>query len=91
MTIDEYEGDEGELKMCIRDSFKEVVVSILDKGNTIRFADHGPGIPSKEKAQMPGFSSAVEPMKNYIRGVGSGLPIVREYLESSHGLSLIHI
>ena len=24
-------------------------------------------------------------MKNYIRGVGSGLPIVREYLESSHG------
>ena len=65
--------------------FKEVVVSILDKGNTIRFADPGPGIPSKEKAQMPGFSSAVEPMKNYIRGVGSGLPIVREYLESSHG------
>lgn len=65
--------------------FKEVVVSILDKGNTIRFADHGPGIPSKEKAQMPGFSSAVKPMKNYIRGVGSGLPIVREYLESSHG------
>ena len=61
------------------------MVSILDKGNTIRFADHGPGIPSKEKAQMPGFSSAVEPMKNYIRGVGSGLPIVREYLESSHG------
>ena len=65
--------------------FKEVVVSILDKGNPIRLADHGPGIPSKEKAQMPGFSSAVEPMKNYIRGVGSGLPIVREYLESSHG------
>lgn len=65
--------------------FKEVVVSILDQGATIRFADHGPGIPSKEKAQMPGFSSASEPMKNYIRGVGSGLPIVREYLESSHG------
>lgn len=65
--------------------FKEIVVSILDKGDTIRFADHGPGIPSKEKAQMPGFSSAVEPMKSYIRGVGSGLPIVREYLESSHG------
>ena len=25
------------------------------------------------------------PMKSYIRGVGSGLPIVREYLEFSHG------
>lgn len=69
----------------IHAQFKEVLVTIRDKGNTISFADHGPGIPSKEKAQMPGFSSAIEPMRNYIRGVGSGLPIVREYLESSHG------
>lgn len=65
--------------------FREIVVSILDRGNTIRFADHGPGIPSKEKAQMPGFTSAVEPMKQYIRGVGSGLPLVRDYLESFRG------
>ena len=65
--------------------FKEIVVSILDRGNTIRFADHGPGIPSKEKAQMPGFTSASEPMKKYIRGVGSGLPLVRDYLESFRG------
>ncbi len=69
----------------IHAQFKEVLVTIRDHGNTISFADHGPGIPSKEKAQMPGFSSAVEPMRSYIRGVGSGLPIVREYLESSHG------
>lgn len=65
--------------------FTEVIVSILDQGNTIRFADQGPGIPHKDKAQLPGFSSAVEPMKRYIRGVGSGLPIVKEYLEYSHG------
>lgn len=69
----------------IHAQFKEVLVSIRDHGNTISFADHGPGIPSKEKAQMPGFSSAIEPMRSYIRGVGSGLPIVREYLESSRG------
>lgn len=69
----------------IHAQFKEALVTILDHGNTIRFADHGPGIPSKEKAQMPGFSSAVEPMRNYIRGVGSGLPRVREYLELSNG------
>lgn len=43
-----------------------------------------PASPRK-KSPNAGFSSAVEPMKNYIRGVGSGLPIVREYLESSHG------
>lgn len=65
--------------------FNEIVVSILDEGNTIRFADQGPGISHKEQAQQPGFTSAIEPMKKYIRGVGSGLPIVREYLDFSHG------
>lgn len=69
----------------IHAQFTEVIVSILDKGNTIRFADQGPGINNKDKAQLPGFTSAVEPMKNYIRGVGSGLPIVKEYLDFSHG------
>ncbi|MBE6464790.1 MAG: histidine kinase [Eggerthellaceae bacterium] len=69
----------------IHAQFKEIIVSILDKGNTIRFADQGPGIEKKDKAQLPGFSSATTQMKEYIRGVGSGLPIVREYLNSSHG------
>ena len=69
----------------IHAKFKEIIVSIFDKGNTIRFADQGPGIEKKDKAQLPGFSSATTQMKQYIRGVGSGLPIVREYLNSSHG------
>ncbi len=69
----------------IHAQFSEIIVSILDNGNTIRFADQGPGISEKEKAQLPGFSSATEPMKPYIRGVGSGLPIVKEYLNVSHG------
>lgn len=65
--------------------FTEVVVSILDGGNTIRFCDQGPGIHNKDKATLPGFTSATEPMKHYIRGVGSGLPLVKEYLDLSHG------
>lgn len=65
--------------------FAEIIVSILDAGNTIRFADQGPGIEYKDRAQLPGFTSAIEPMKHYIRGVGSGLPIVKEYLDFSHG------
>ena len=65
--------------------FTEVVVSILDEGNTIRFCDQGPGIGNKEKATLPGFTSASEPMKHYIRGVGSGLPLVKEYLDISGG------
>ena len=69
----------------IHAQFRDVVVSILDSGNTIRFADQGPGITDKEKAQKPGFTSAIEPMKRYIRGVGSGLPLVREWLEVSDG------
>lgn len=69
----------------IHAEFCEVVVSIFDQGNTIRFADQGPGIKNKELVQEPGFSSAIEPMKRYIRGVGSGLPIVKDYLETSHG------
>ena len=69
----------------IHAQFKEIVVSIFDRGNTIRFADQGPGIEEKEKAQLPGFSSATSPMKRYIRGVGSGLPLVKEYLSFSHG------
>ena len=62
----------------IHAQFKEIVVSILDEGNTIKFADQGPGIQDKIKIQEPGISSAITPMKKYIRGVGSGLPIVKE-------------
>lgn len=69
----------------IHANFNEVVVSIFDQGNTIRFADQGPGIKNKDLVQEPGFSSAIEPMKRYIRGVGSGLPIVKDYLSTSHG------
>lgn len=73
----------------IHAQFKEIVVSILDDGNTIRFADQGPGIAEKEKAQEPGFSSAIEPMKEFIRGVGSGFPIVRDYLGDREGSIVI--
>lgn len=69
----------------IHANFNEVVVSILDRGNTIRFSDQGPGIQQKDLVQLPGFTSATEPMKQYIRGVGSGLPIVKDYLTISHG------
>lgn len=65
--------------------FKECTVSILDKGNTIRFSDQGPGIDKKGLVQQPGITSATTDMKRYIRGVGSGFPIVKEYLQYSNG------
>jgi uncharacterized membrane protein len=69
----------------IHAGFREVVVTILDDGATVRFADQGPGIPDKEKVFLPGFSTATSEMKKVIRGVGSGLPIVRETLAFAGG------
>jgi DNA-binding transcriptional ArsR family regulator len=69
----------------IHAQFREIVVSVLDGGNTIRFTDQGPGIADIEKAVRPGFTSAIEPMKHYIRGVGSGLPIVHDWVELKNG------
>jgi hypothetical protein len=73
----------------IHADFSEPVVSVLDEGMTIRFADQGPGISDKDRAVMPGFTTAHGEMKRFIRGVGSGLPIVRDYLSLSGGSLLI--
>ena len=69
----------------IHAGFDEVVVSVLDSGRTIRFADQGPGIQDKQRAFLPGFTTATENMKRTIRGVGSGLPVARECLMFSGG------
>lgn len=65
--------------------FTEPIVSILDGGNTIRFADLGPGIADKERAFEFGVTSANRSMKRYIRGTGAGLPMVQQYLENAGG------
>ncbi len=69
----------------IHADFREVVVSVLGGGSEIRFADQGPGISDKDRALRPGFTTATSEMKRFIRGVGSGLPIVHEYLSHSGG------
>lgn len=69
----------------IHADFAEPVISILDGGNILRFADQGPGISDKDRAILPGFTTASSSMKSHIRGVGSGLPIVRDYLSVSGG------
>jgi predicted transcriptional regulator len=65
--------------------FKECTVSILNGGDTIRFADQGQGIAKKDLVLQPGVSSATAEMKRYIKGVGSGFPIVKEYLDFTNG------
>ncbi len=65
--------------------FIEPTVSILNHGNTIRFSDQGPGIREKALALQYGTTSASEEMRRYIRGVGSGLPYVRQYMYDKGG------
>ncbi|MCH3967439.1 MAG: ATP-binding protein [Atopobiaceae bacterium] len=65
--------------------FIEPTINILTGGNTIRFSDQGPGIQEKSRALEFGTTSATEEMKRYIRGVGSGLPYVQQYLLDKGG------
>lgn len=65
--------------------FVEPIISILDDGNTVRFADQGPGIQNKERAFEFGVTSADREQKRYIRGTGAGFPMVQQYLENAGG------
>jgi predicted HTH transcriptional regulator len=65
--------------------FKEVVISIYDGGNIVRISDQGPGIKDKERAVQPGFSTATQEMKRFIKGVGSGLSVAKESLNYMGG------
>lgn len=69
----------------IHSYFQQPTISILEDGNTIRFSDQGPGIQEKERALEYGTTSATEEMKQYIRGVGSGLPYVHQYMQDKGG------
>jgi histidine kinase/DNA gyrase B/HSP90-like ATPase len=60
--------------------FQNAVVTIMEDGNTIRISDQGPGIRDKERAFLPGFTTATREMRRFIKGVGSGLPVAREQL-----------
>jgi hypothetical protein len=73
------------IENLVHASFAGVVITILDRGNTIRVSDQGPGIPDKEAALRPGFTSAGIEAKQFIRGVGSGFTVVGETLAGLGG------
>jgi anti-sigma regulatory factor (Ser/Thr protein kinase) len=66
--------------------FRDVVITILDNGQTIRISDHGPGVDDKDRAFQPGFTTATALQRQFIRGVGSGLPVARESLQFLRGV-----
>ena len=68
--------------------FRAATVSVLPEGS-VQVSDQGPGIADKERAMLPGFTTASAEMRRYIRGVGSGLPIARRLVESVGGQLLL--
>ncbi|MGM0365516.1 MAG: ATP-binding protein [Actinomycetota bacterium] len=73
------------IENLIHANFCEIIITVCGGGNHIIISDQGPGIENKDKAFLPGFTSATQKMKEYIRGVGSGLPIVKETITFSGG------
>jgi hypothetical protein len=69
------------LENLIHAYFHNATITVLDEGNTIRIADQGPGIVDKDRALLPGFSTATLEMRRFIRGVGSGLPVAKEQMQ----------
>lgn len=73
----------------IHADFADPVISVLDGGNTIRVTDTGPGIPDREAALRPGFTSATYSQRRVIRGAGAGLPLAKQLAESSGGFLIL--
>ncbi|MEW6046289.1 MAG: ATP-binding protein, partial [Bacillota bacterium] len=64
--------------------FHLAAVSITADG-AVTVSDQGPGIPDKERAVLPGFTTATAEMRRYIRGIGSGLTIARQLMDRLGG------
>lgn len=62
-----------------------VVVSIFPNGTGIQVSDQGPGISDKIRALQPGFTTSTAQMRQYIKGVGSGLTTVSRLMQSIGG------
>jgi len=73
------------IENLVHASFSGVVITILDRGNTLRVSDQGPGIPDKDAALRPGFTTADAANKRHIRGVGSGLFVAQRTLTGLGG------
>jgi hypothetical protein len=65
--------------------FRDALVSVLDRGRTLRVSDSGPGIADKARAMEPGFTTADAEARRVVRGVGCGLPLAADLLAERGG------
>ncbi len=73
------------IENLIHADFEGACVSVFDGGASLRVSDCGPGIPDKDRAVQPGFSTACERVRAVVRGVGSGLPLAAGAMEATGG------
>jgi hypothetical protein len=73
------------IENLVHAGFEGATVSVFDGGASLRVADCGPGIPDKDRALQPGYSTACERIRSVVRGVGSGLPIAVSAMKDSGG------
>jgi hypothetical protein len=73
------------LENLIHADFRDAIVTVFPDGNTVRISDHGPGISDVRRAFQPGFTTASGKLLSNIKGVGSGLPIIKESMELMGG------
>ena len=73
------------IENLVHAGFEGACVSILDDGACLRVSDCGPGIPDKDRAMQPGFSTATTEVRRIVRGVGSGLPVAASAMLAAGG------
>ncbi len=65
--------------------FRDASIIVTEGGNEVIVTDRGPGIADKDKAFLPGYTTATASLREHIRGVGAGLPLARESATAAGG------
>ncbi len=94
LVIDKVRGIGGQIpeaavrevvENLIHASYRGVVISVLNKGRTVRVSDKGPGVEDKIRAMEFGFSGATPEALGEIRGIGAGLGIAQAAIAAIGG------
>lgn len=75
---------EAEINTVIHGGGGEAEVAIESDKITVKFIDHGKGIPDVEMAMREGFSTAPDNVRNLGFGAGMGLPNIKKYSDEMY-------
>ena len=67
----------------IHADFRDASIVIAAGGNEISVCDRGGGVADKDKALLPGYTTATVSVREHVRGVGLGLPRARQIAQAA--------